>query len=230
MDRYITLSKNIKINDLLKDFNFIFNDETSKKVFEEFNKDKEFKSYILDKQFKNSKDKFFIGDKDVYMIYVLPKLLELGVVNIAVYNEEVFPEDLQIVEENISYIYNSLKIDKEDIFIITKMLVDKIKYGAILAKKIVDADISLVAIEIDCNEKIYEIAGAIKNLNKDIKITLIGKTDTPKKFLMTNPVDFLIFDKSSINQLLRAIKKEISFANVDGLYYYDENLTVKFNI
>jgi len=230
MDRYITLSKNIKINDLLKDFNFIFNDETSKKVFEEFNKDKEFKSYILDKQFKNSKDKFFIGDKDVYMIYVLPKLLELEITNIVIYNAKVFPKELQIVEDKIEHIYNSLKIDKEDIFIITKMLVDKIKYGAILAKKIVDADISLVAIEIDCNEKIYEIAGAIKNLNKDIKITLIGKTDTPKKFLMTNPVDFLIFDKSSINQLLRAIKKEISFANVDGLYYYDENLTVKFNI
>lgn len=230
MNKYIALSKNTKIDNLLKGFSFIFNDETSKKVFEKFNKDKEFKSYILDKQFKNSKDKFFIGDKDIYMIYVLPKLLELEITNIVIYNAKVFPKELQIVEDKIEHICNSLKIDKEDIFIITKMLVDKIKYGAILAKKIVDADISLVAIEIDCNEKIYEIAGAIKNLNKDIKITLIGKTDTPKKFLMTNPVDFLIFDKSSINQLLRAIKKEISFANVDGLYYYDENLTVKFNI
>ena len=230
MDKYIALSKNIKINNLLKDFNFIFNDEASKKVFDEINKNKKVRSYILNEQFKNSKDKFFIGDKDVYMIYVLPKLLELGIANIVVYNEEVFPEDLQIVEENVSHIYNSLKIDKEDIFIITKKLVDKIKYGAILAKKIVDADISLVTIEIDCNEKIYEIAGAIKNLKKDIKIVLVGKTDTPKKFLMTNPIDFLIFDENSINQLLNAVKGEISFVNINGLFYYDENLSVKFNI
>ena len=230
MNRYIALSKNTKIDNLLKGFSFIFNDETSKKVFDEINKNRKVRSCILDKQFKNSKDKFFIANKDVYMVHVLPKLLELGITNIVIYDAKVFPKELQIVENEIDHIYNSLKIDKEDIFIITKMLVDKIKYGAILAKKIVDADISLVAIEIDCNEKIYEIAGAIKNLNKDIKITLIGKTDTPKKFLMTNPVDFLIFDKSSINQLLRAIKKEISFANVNGLYYYDENLTVKFNI
>jgi hypothetical protein len=227
MHKYIFLSKNTKINNTLKDFKFIFNDSTSKKVFDEINKDKKIQSFILNKKFKNSDDLFFIGDKDVYMIYVLPKLLELNIQNIFVYNEKIFPEKLEIVEKNIYKIYNNFQIEQKESFIITKKLVQKIKYGGIFAKKINDADIKTVFIEIDC-KNIYEIAGAIKNFNSNIKIVLLGKTSIPKRMLMTNPVDFLLTEKTNTSRLIEAVKQN-NFEKVKGLYYYDENLTLKHN-
>lgn len=230
MDRYIFASKETRIDERLKDFIFVFNDATSKKVFEQINKGKDVQALLLDERLQNSQAQFFIGDKDVYMIYVLPKLLDLNISNISIYDEKKFPNKLQIVQNDIKEIYDAIEIDsKQTTFIITKELVERIRYGTILAKKVVDASVEMVMIEIDLDGKIYEIAGTIKNLNSDIPIAIVGKSDTPKKTLMTNPVDFLLPDRTKAEDLLDALDGKRSFEDVHRLYYYDADLSVRFN-
>ena len=220
---YIFLSKYTKINENLENFRFIFNDKTSKLVFEEINKKK---SYILDNNFKNSCDKFYISNKYVYMVYVLPKLLDLNIKNIKVYNENSFPRKLEMIENDLISLYNSFEIENDN-FIITKKLVEKIKFGAMLAKKIIDKSLKFVSLETDIKEQIYEIAGAIKNLDKNIKIAIVGETKSPIKDLMTNPVDFVLIDRNNLNLLCNAIKNNNKFHKIKTLYFFDKDINVR---
>jgi hypothetical protein len=205
MDKFLAVSKNIILDDYEK-FNFVFMDKSSLIIFKENNpKLKAFEVNEID--VKNSE--FFIGDKEVYLIHVLPKILFLGAKKIYLYDEKIFPKQLNFVDMSFG-----LEVDvekKDSTVIIDTDLINKVKIGTVLAHKIVSLKPKYVAVSNKIKD-IYITSGAIKALNKDIKIILFGKTDTPIKDLMTNPVDFLLKDEE--------------FLPNKEMYSYDENMRV----
>jgi hypothetical protein len=226
--KYIAISKDTDIKEInLDEYNFIFLDKVSLEIFCSKNENVENRTFLVDDSFINSEAEFFVSNKDIFIIYVVSKLLDLGIKNIFLYESKLFPKELIIYDNNIFDEYNELKskIKIDNILKIDKNLFD-ISNSSVLAKIIYDNTPKIVAILVQNGtslEYIYELCFSIKLRNQTIKIAVYGDIKTPKRVLMSNAVDFVLVGEDGIDNLLDDYKQ------IPNLYYYDENLSVKIN-
>jgi len=185
MTKYIAVSQMTKVNNF--DYIYFFKEENALKVFREINPNA--KVCLLD-EIQNGE--IFIGNKDVYYIYILPFLFKKGIKKVYVYNIKKFPKievKKFLLPKYIGYEKFVIFNKESDILSIHDLFNYNKKY-IFVSNYLSNKDV---------------ISSAIKHIRDDIKIILFGKTNTPIKDLMTNSVDCLL-NKDEISEKIEVLQ------------------------